>query len=343
MTAGPRLAVVTPLFDARRYIAETVNSILPQLAPGDEYVVVDDGSRDGSGDAVRDTLARAPGPIAAQVRLIAQQNQGEAAAVNRGVAEVEADIVGIVNADDPILNGLLDEVRAAFATRPELAAVYPDWLKIDAEGQRIAEIRTYDFDFRVLLAQHMCIPGPGAFFRRSALQGEPVRDALAYGISDYDFWLRLGRRGAIIRRIPAVLATWRLHAQGTTATSQNGRLAATKIAVIKRFLDLPDLSDEIRALRRQALSAAFNQAALVALRGRGVPARRYVIASYATMLCWPQDVLWHQRRSVPHLAYAAAQPVSGLLHAALTPLLPARYRRRAVLNQTFRTDVPPSR
>lgn len=42
-----------------------------------------------------------------------------------------------------------------------------------------------------------------------------------------------------------------------------------------------------------------------------------------------------QRRSLPHLAYAAAQPLSGLLHAALSPLLPPRFRRAAVLAERF--------
>ena len=49
------------------------------------------------------------------------------------------------------------------------------------------------------------------------------------------------------------------------------------------------------------------------------------------------------RRSAPHLAYAVLQPVSGFLHDLVGPLLPMRYRRSAVLDQTFRIDVPPAR
>jgi glycosyltransferase involved in cell wall biosynthesis len=277
------------------------------------------------------------------VRVVTQPNQGEIAAVNRGVAEVSADIVGIVNADDPVLPGLLDAVRTAFACDPDLAAVYPDWVRIDAEGREIVTVRTCEFDYGVLLAQHMCIPGPGAFFRRSMLPDEAVRDALAPGLSDYDFWLRYGRRGAKIARLPAVLATWRSHDAGTTFVAQGAGMARAKIAVVERLLDLPDLPQQVREMRDQALSAAYYHAALVGLRGSGVPALRYALLSYWLKPRWPRDVLPHQRRSLPHLVYAAAQPVSGALHRAVDPLLPPRYRRRAVLNQTFGLHEPAGR
>lgn len=334
---GPALTIVTPVYNGERYIAETVRSVLADMAPNDAYIVVDDGSRDGTPE-ILDGLGD-------RVRLLRQSNQGEIAAVNAGVAATppDVDIVGIVNADDPIRRGLLAAVRAAFADDPNLSAVYPDWIEIDADGQKLASVRTYEFDYEVLLAEHMCIPGPGAFFRKSVLAGEPVRDPLAAGISDYDFWLRFARRGARIRRIPETLATWRLHEGGTTVVAQGAELAATKIKVIERLLNLPDLQEAVRALGPRALSAAYYHAALVGLRTTGVPSLRYAVKSYVLAPRWPGDVLSHQRRSFPHLAYAALQPLSGRAHALASPLLPRRYRRDAIIRQTFGLDVPANR
>jgi len=327
MTAGPRLAVVTPVFNGADYIVETARSVAEQLRPGDRYVVVDDGSTDDT----RARLLAADLPI----DLVAQANAGEAQAVNVGVARAACDIVGIVNADDPILPGLLDAVRAAFHDDPTLDAVYPDWLKIDADGQQLARIATRDYDYDVLLGQHFCVPGPGAFFRASVLAGEPVRDARASLISDYDFWLRFGSRGARVRRLPHVLATWRLHAGGATRRGQGPRLALQKIETIKRLLARPDLPPDVRALGPQALSAAYYHAALVGLRAPDTPALRYALQSYLLKWRWAEPVEATQRRAAGHLAYAAAQPLSGWLHAFASPLLPARFSRQAVLDQTF--------
>jgi hypothetical protein len=253
------------------------------------------------------------------------------------------DIVGIVNADDPILPGLLDAVRNAFWDDPDLAAVYPDWVKIDSEGRHIADVKTVEYDYAVLLAEHMCIPGPGAFFKKSVLAGEPVRDPLARGISDFDFWLRYGRHGARVRRIPRMLATWRLNNEGTTLTNSGAHLAATRIRVIERLLAMPDLPDEIRALASRARSAAYYNAALVGLRGSSVPALRYAVYSYLLAVRWPSTVLSHQKRSLPHIIYAASQPFSGLLHRMVDPLLPRQFRRSAVLSLSYGRHVSSDR
>ena len=335
MPANPPLSVIVPVYNGELYIAETLASILGQLKPDDQLIVVDDGSTDGTPDILS--------KMAEPALIISQANAGESAAVNRGVSEANSDIVGVVNADDPILPGLLDGVRSAFAEDVTLAGVYPDWLRIDQEGQAIREVRTLDYDYQVMLAQHMCIPGPGAFFRRSMLGAEPVRDARATGISDFDFWLRFGRHGAKVRRIPQVLACWRSHQDGTTYTFQTPALAAAKVAMIERLFAMPDLPNALKPLRAQALSAATYHAALVGLRGRNVPVLTYILASYWHKLIWPKDLLSHQRRSAPHLVYAALQPISGFLHDLAAPLLPRRFHRNAVLDQTFGLLVPPGR
>jgi cellulose synthase/poly-beta-1,6-N-acetylglucosamine synthase-like glycosyltransferase len=305
--------------------------VASQLGPKDEYIVVDDGSTDNTAALIADAPPT--------VRAIRQRNAGEAAAVNAGVALTRAEIIGVVNADDPILHGLLDRVRETFAADPTLAAVYPDWRRIDQKGRTINLVRTFEYDYGVMLAQHLCIPGPGAFFRRSVLGGEPVRDDRARGISDFDFWLRFGLFGATVRRIPDVLATWRMHRGGTTYTFQSPALAAAKVAMVDRLFSRPDLPDDVRALRAQAMSAAAYHAALVGLRGQGVPALRYIARSYWLDPRWPAGVLQPMRRSAPHLAYAALQPLSGRLHDIIGPLLPAKFRRTAVLDQTFGHDV----
>ncbi|MBY0361668.1 MAG: glycosyltransferase [Phreatobacter sp.] len=340
MPFSPSIAVITPLFNGAEYIAETIASLSGQLAERDEHIVVDDGSTD---DGAQQVVALAASGAAPRLRLFCQANAGEALTVNRGVAESRADIIGVVNADDPIMAGLLDAVREAFSADPTLAAVYPDWIKIDQWGSPVATIRTLDYDYAVMVAQHMCIPGPGAFFRRSMLGSEPIRDPAAVGISDFDFWLRFGLHGAKVRRLPHALAYWRAHPRGATCAFQSPALARSKIDMIDRLFARSDVPLSVRTLERQAKSAAAYHAALVGLRSPNVSALRYALASFHLMPRWPAGVLAHQRRSLPHLAYAALQPASGALHYMIGPLLPARYRRQAVLEQKFGIDDPPSR
>lgn len=329
------IAVVTPMFNGARFIESTVRSLAGQLRDKDEYIIVDDGSTDEGAD-----IARA---VFDKVRIVRQANQGEAAAVNAGVKASSASVIGIVNADDPILPGLIDAVRAAFEAEPELDAVYPDWVRIDETGAEISRHQTRDFSIRALYGEHLCIPGPGAFFRAAALGAEHIRDPEMVGLSDYDFWLRFALTNRRIRRIPRFLASWRAHRSGGTYQLDGLQLARRRIVMIERLFARADLPADIAALRSLALSAAHYNAALQSLRYPGASGFRHAVNSYRIMPFWPAGVGTGQRRSLPRLCYSSLQPFSAWVHDALAPILPSRYRRASLLDQTFGLDPPTAR
>lgn len=86
------VSVIIPCYNAERYVAQSVKSVLDQTRPALEVIVVDDGSTDGSAEVV----ARFRDPV----RLIRQENRGRAAAIARGLAEISGNLVAWVDADD---------------------------------------------------------------------------------------------------------------------------------------------------------------------------------------------------------------------------------------------------
>jgi len=302
-----RVTVVTPVFNGRDFIAETVDSVLAQavecraVAPFD-FVIVDDGSTDGTGDFLAARYGN-------QVRLFRQSNRGEVAAVNRGVREASSDIVGIVNADDPIRPGLLRAVVDTLKAGTDLVAVYPDWEMIDERGVVVRTVTTFDFDLRVYLEQHLCLPGPGAFFRRSALHGEPARDSRFPLTSDYEMWLRLAMRGRIVR-IPQVLATWRTHQNGASQLCRNSQMAANKVDMVMTFFEQHDVPAPMRGWRRQAFASALYCAGLLAIQDPTVPGRRYLLRSLALCPVWPGYFSAERKRSWLRILYVMCQPLS---------------------------------
>ena len=326
MTARPALTVLTPVYNGAAWIRETVDSVLAQQGVEIEYIVLDDGSTDD--------IAEALAPYAGQLRFERHANMGEAATVNRGVALASHPLLAVVNADDPVLPGWAAAMVDAMDADPSLAAAYPDWCKTNAQGATLEVMRTAEFSMAVAFGQHFCIPGPGAVIRPALLGGEPMRDAARRTSSDFDLWLRLGLRGGI-RRVPQVLVTWRQHPGGQSSAARGRAMAEDKLGTARAFLARPNLPPELRALAGQGLSAAYVNAAMLGLRAPGIPVLRYLLASYWHCPRWAPGVLRQQRRSLPHLLYAAAQPLAGWLHKLASPLLPRRFGHAAMQAQRF--------
>lgn len=115
-----RLAVLIPAYNEADLIGETVNAALAMPGVG-EVVVIDDGSGDDTASAASEAGARV---------IELDENSGKGAALNTGIAEVEADVYLMIDADlgssaaetyrllEPITAGHAD-LSIAVMTAPE--------------------------------------------------------------------------------------------------------------------------------------------------------------------------------------------------------------------------------
>lgn len=85
----PRIAVLVPAYNEADIIGETVMAALA-MPSVDEVVVIDDGSGDGTAETAEAAGARV---------IVLDENAGKGAALNTGVAEVDADIYLMIDAD----------------------------------------------------------------------------------------------------------------------------------------------------------------------------------------------------------------------------------------------------
>ncbi|HEX8085581.1 MAG TPA: glycosyltransferase family 2 protein [Solirubrobacteraceae bacterium] len=109
------VAVVVVAHDSAGELGGSLGALRDQLREGDEVVVVDSGSSDGSAEVARRVLPEA--------RVVdAGGNVGFAAGCNRGVGATSAPLVLLLNPDCVAQPGFLDALRAAAADRPGWAA-----------------------------------------------------------------------------------------------------------------------------------------------------------------------------------------------------------------------------
>src|SRR5215475_4077856 len=94
---GPRVSIVTPSLNQAPFLGAAIESVLGQDYPDIEYVVVDGGST----DATLDILRRYQG----RLRWRSEPDDGQTAAVNKGIGLTSGEVIGWLNSDDLYLPG----------------------------------------------------------------------------------------------------------------------------------------------------------------------------------------------------------------------------------------------
>lgn len=92
------ISIIVPVYNAEKFIRETMDCVLAQTYPQWELLLVEDGSRDGSVDVIEKYIKEKDDT---RVKLICQpSNQGAAKARNRGVREAAGRYIAYLDADD---------------------------------------------------------------------------------------------------------------------------------------------------------------------------------------------------------------------------------------------------
>lgn len=127
--SGLRVSVVIPTYNRAHLIARAVQSALSAIAPGDEILVVDDGSTDRTAEALV--------PFQGRIRYLPGPHAGAGITRNRGVAAAQGDLIAFLDSDDEWLPEHLTLHRAVHAARPEIRMSFSDLISIDRNGTRI--------------------------------------------------------------------------------------------------------------------------------------------------------------------------------------------------------------
>lgn len=202
-SSGAKISVVVPAFNAARYLAETIESILAQTRPADEVVVVDDGSTDDSADIAQ--------KYAPSVRVLRLDHAGMSATRQRGYEATTGDLHANCDADDLWLPTKLEQQSAVLDDHPELHAV----------GCLVDEFLSPDADPTMSPGRGIRLghPSPSAsalLVRRSFVEllgGYESDQALGESVEWYARALSAGLRAAVVQE---VLVRRRLHEHNTS-------------------------------------------------------------------------------------------------------------------------------
>lgn len=120
------ISIIIPTYNRAKLVPRAVQSALATVSPGDEILVVDDGST----DATEEALA----PYRAQIRYLRIAHGGAAASRNCGLAEARCPLVAFLDSDDEWFADKLMLQRTVMHARPDVLFCFSDFAHRDRSG-----------------------------------------------------------------------------------------------------------------------------------------------------------------------------------------------------------------
>jgi len=143
-----------------------------------------------------------------------------------------------------------------FNDHPEIIMTYSDYEYMDESSRQIKVVSLPDFSYSEMVLKNVCVPGPGAFWRRSAfMQAGEGWNVRLRQTPDVEFWLRLGLQGEF-HHIDMVLARFRVHGGSQTCSAGDVSKADEMVTVMEGYFTRGDLPADVQATKAMALANA---------------------------------------------------------------------------------------
>ena len=202
MGYSPFISVVIPTYNRARQAQAALESVLAQTYPKFEAIVVDDGSTDGTGEAIQRFIRQQSGS-SKQTRYFFQPNQGSSVARNTGIEQARGDWIAFLDSDDVWLPEKLElQVRAIQQFKDECGACVTDARMVNDLGMDTSSFRFFGkhFDQTVGIASDVLLSNAKAFsgywlstllVRTDLVRNLEGFDVEIQGPEDRDFYFRL--------------------------------------------------------------------------------------------------------------------------------------------------------
>ncbi|TXK23335.1 glycosyltransferase [Pontibacter qinzhouensis] len=197
----PALTVLMPVYNAEKFLAEAIDSILQQTFADFEFIIIDDGSEDS-------TAAIVASYSDTRIRFVQnERNLGISATLNKGIILAAAPLIARMDADDISCPERLQKQFEYMQANPDCAMV-SSLVKVITEDGQLVRVDQFRSEFFYYNLTFICwIYHPTVMYRKAAVE-EAGMYAVPYA-EDFELFWQLSRRHKIYN-LPEIMLHYRV-------------------------------------------------------------------------------------------------------------------------------------
>lgn len=209
----PIISVVMSVYNGGQFLAGAIESVLSQTFRDFEFIIVNDGSTDGSPEILEGYAQRD-----CRIRLISRENRGLTASLNEGIACARGIWIARMDADDI---SLPDRFEKQLAWLQQTGAdICGGWIKLTGTlFHRVWRNYSSSDAIRLKLLFGSAFAHPTVMLRTNIAMANPYSEEAHY-VEDYELWARLAKLGVKMTNYPGVVLRYRIHPGQVTAVRQ---------------------------------------------------------------------------------------------------------------------------
>lgn len=270
-------SVIIPMYNSQLYIEKTMDSILAQSMKDFEVVVVDDGSKDKSGEIVHNYAEKDK-----RIRLISQENGGQSKARNRGLEESRGEYIIHLDSDDFFIdNDFFKKLKESIESTSADVVMYR-YVKYYEDSDEYAKSH-YDFKrtegittpetLLPILAKKDAYYGSAwtKSVKKSLLLENGIRFDEKLSCEDVDWSYRIMEKAKSIFCLDEVFVAYRQRKGGSVSTSGSYKNAEDFLKMVEKYKERYEqneigLSESLRAGLLSTVAKLYSNLMLTYLR-----------------------------------------------------------------------------
>lgn len=285
-----KVSVVMSIYDGERYLRPAIESMLNQTFADFEFIIINDGSSDGTEAILRSYRDR-------RIVTVSQQNTGLTHSLNRGLRMARGEFIARMDADDVSEPMRLESQVRYLESHDEVGLLGSSFHVISESGDEIHTIQltTANDELQRELMRRNCFCHGAAMFRRGCIEAVGGYREEFPASQDYDLWLRIAEKYHVAN-IESPLYRWRINPKSVSvqrlSVQMEGMYLAQELARERRTTGKDRLEHLESSEVKRELASRFSAAR---------HGKRRVLAQ--NRYCWAKNLFeWGDYESSKRLA-----------------------------------------